>query len=85
MNETQETILDILILEVAKIIKTAKTRKAPDPDIRDIYVEIAGTFPKDWLKFTFISIPKKSKANKCSQFRLISLMSQVLKVLLNTK
>ena len=42
----------------------------------------AGELPKDWLKSIFIPIPKKSNARKCEQFRLISLMSQTLKLYL---
>lgn len=42
----------------------------------------SGNIPYDWLKSTFIPIPKKASANKCDQFRLISLMSHVLKLLL---
>lgn len=41
-----------------------------------------GNIPKDWLKSTFIPIPKKSSAKRCDEFRLISLMSQVLKLFL---
>ena len=46
----------------------------------DIYN--SGYIPRDWLKSTFIPIPKKPGARKCAEFRLISLMSQVLKVFL---
>ena len=38
---------------------------------------------RDWSKTsTFIPIPKKSKAINCTEFRTISLMSHVTKVLL---
>lgn len=45
-------------------------------------VHTTGNIPKDWLTSVFIPLPKKSKAKKCDEFRLISLMSQVLKILL---
>ncbi|XP_030759848.1 uncharacterized protein LOC115885174 [Sitophilus oryzae] len=40
-----------------------------------------GNIPRDWLRSTFIPIPKKTDA-RCDEFRLISLMSQVLKLFL---
>lgn len=42
----------------------------------------SGTFPRDWLTSIFIPIPKKNAARKCSDFRLISLMSHTLKIVL---
>nr|ADF18552.1 endonuclease-reverse transcriptase [Bombyx mori] len=42
-----------------------------------------GNLPSDWLKSTFIKIPKKQNAKKCGEYRMISLMSHVLKVFLN--
>lgn len=42
-----------------------------------------GNLPSDWLKSTFITIPKKQNAKKCGEYRMISLMSHVLKVFLN--
>ena len=41
-----------------------------------------GAIPRDWLKSTFITIPKKSKPKKCEEYRTISLMSHVLKLFL---
>lgn len=41
-----------------------------------------GVIPSDWLKSTFIAIPKKHRARKCSEYRLISLMSHTLKIFL---
>lgn len=41
-----------------------------------------GTIPQDWLTSIFVPIPKKNNANKCSDFRLISLMSHALKIML---
>lgn len=45
-------------------------------------VHATGNIPKDWPTPVFIPFPKKSKAKKRDEFRLISLMSQVLKILL---
>ncbi|XP_072933758.1 uncharacterized protein [Epargyreus clarus] len=42
-----------------------------------------GQIPDDWLKSVFITLPKKPNAKKCEEFRTISLMSQVLKLLLS--
>ncbi|XP_073841161.1 uncharacterized protein [Musca autumnalis] len=39
------------------------------------HVYDTGQYPADWLKSTFIAIPKKNCAKRCCEFRLISLMS----------
>ena len=41
-----------------------------------------GQIPKDWLKSTFIPLPKTRNPKTCSDYRLISLMSHALKVFL---
>lgn len=41
-----------------------------------------GEIPKDWLKSVFIPLPKKNNPKSCDEYRLISLMSHTLKVLL---
>ncbi|CAG9834056.1 unnamed protein product [Diabrotica balteata] len=41
-----------------------------------------GVIPADWLKSIFIAISKKHNARKCSEYRLISLMSHTLKIFL---
>ncbi|CAG9833658.1 unnamed protein product [Diabrotica balteata] len=46
----------------------------------DIYG--SGQIPQDWLQSTFIPISKKPNANSCDQLRMISLLSQVLKLFL---
>lgn len=38
--------------------------------------------PEDWFKSIFIALPKKNNATDCSDYRTISLMSHVLKILL---
>ena len=45
-------------------------------------VHQTGHIPHSWLKSTFIAIPKKTGAADCDDYRMISLMSHVLKVLL---
>ena len=42
-----------------------------------------GQIPNDWLMSTFIPLPKKANATKCSDHRIISLMSHILKAFLN--
>lgn len=46
-------------------------------DIYDI-----GLYPVQWLKSTFISLPKKKNAKKCEDHRLMNLMSHALKLFL---
>lgn len=41
-----------------------------------------GIYPRDWLKSTFIPIPKKKNAKTCNEYSLISLMSHALKIFL---
>lgn len=41
-----------------------------------------GELPDDWLKSSFLPIPKTSNAKTCNKYRLISLMSHVLKIFL---
>uniref|UniRef100_A0A8D8SJ40 Craniofacial development protein 2 n=2 Tax=Cacopsylla melanoneura TaxID=428564 RepID=A0A8D8SJ40_9HEMI len=41
-----------------------------------------GDIPADWLKSTFITLPKKPNAKKCEDHRTISLMSHTLKTFL---
>ncbi|KAJ8938736.1 hypothetical protein NQ318_011907 [Aromia moschata] len=42
-----------------------------------------GQMPNYWLLSTFIPLPKKANATKCSDHRIISLMSHILKAFLN--
>lgn len=41
-----------------------------------------GHFPEDWLRSTFITLPKSNSATLCKDYRLISLMSHFLKLFL---
>lgn len=53
-----------------------------------IFVELyntiynTGIIPREWLRSTFITLPKKIKAKECSDHRTISLMSHALKIFL---
>lgn len=42
----------------------------------------SGEIPCDWLRSTFIALPKKIQVSYCDDFRMISLMSHVLKIFL---
>lgn len=42
----------------------------------------SGTIPRDWLKSTFVTLPKKRNAKVCNEYRTISLMSHALKLFL---
>lgn len=42
----------------------------------------SGKIPNEWLKSTFVTLPKKLKSSQCDDYRMISLMSHVLKVFL---
>ncbi|KAF6200406.1 hypothetical protein GE061_006709 [Apolygus lucorum] len=42
----------------------------------------SGKLPLDWLHSIFITLPKKANSQSCEEYRLISLMSHALKVLL---
>lgn len=41
-----------------------------------------GVIPQEWLRSEFIPIPKKASAKRCDEYRLISLMSHILKLFL---
>jgi len=41
-----------------------------------------GVIPQEWLTSEFIPIPKKASAKRCDEYRLISLMSHLLKLFL---
>lgn len=47
--------------------------------IRDIYRMI--DLPTDFVKSKIISLPKKSAAKKCEQYRIVSLSSHASKIL----
>ncbi|XKL64613.1 hypothetical protein PGB90_004699 [Kerria lacca] len=89
---------DILQCEVEYALKCARNEKSPGEDnlpaeiLKCINSNIltalfnrvynSGEIPADWLQSTFVPIPKKPNAKSCSEFRLISLMSHILKIFL---
>ena len=52
--------------------------------LKHLFNEIynSGLFPDDMVKSIFIPLPKKTKANSCSDYRLISLMPHITKIFL---
>lgn len=70
---------DGMIAELLKVLDEQSIRK-----LTRLYNKIyaSGTIPEEWLRSKFITIPKKQKTKSCNDFRLISLMSHLLKVLL---
>lgn len=71
---------DEIYVEVLKLIEEEHLDALTDL-FNVIYC--SGQIPIDWLKSTFVTLPKKKNAKKCEDFRTISLMSQVLKLFLN--
>ena len=49
-----------------------------------IYMYNKGVFPYELYKSTFITLPKKSGAVDCENFRTISIMDHVTKVIQNS-
>lgn len=41
-----------------------------------------GKIPNEWLKTTFVTLPKKNKATQCAEYKTTSLMSHALKIFL---
>lgn len=85
----------ITISEVNYALSTLKNKKAPGQDnihaevlklfntkqLCDLFNNIydTGDIPSNWLRSTFVAIPKKVNARTCEEHRLISLISHVLK------
>uniref|UniRef100_A0A8D8LPD3 Craniofacial development protein 2 n=1 Tax=Cacopsylla melanoneura TaxID=428564 RepID=A0A8D8LPD3_9HEMI len=72
--------IDNIHIEVLKELKTEKGILTLVKLINEVYK--TGIIPDDWLKSTFITLPKKLNAQNCNEFRTISLMSHVIKVVL---
>lgn len=81
-NNNKATGPDQVQAEMLKVM--AEKESAGLKLITDLFNEIYKTsvIPEDWLRSTFIPIPKKNKAEQCEEYRTISLMSHVLKVFL---
>jgi hypothetical protein len=92
------SILKAEIVHAIKLLKSnktpgpddmyAETIKLLNEENLDIIVKLfndiydTGQIPKDWLRSTFIALPKTPRANFCKDHRLISLMSHFLKLFL---
>lgn len=70
---------DNIPIEIVKLIDDNNIKQLVELFNR-IYLE--GNLPDDWLKSTFIPLPKKQHPKKCSDYRLISIMSHLLKTFL---
>lgn len=70
---------DELLSEIIKLIDDENI-----PILEKVFNHIynSGTLPDEWLKSTFMAIPKINNAKKCNDHRLISLMSHMLKIFL---
>lgn len=82
-------------IHIAKNGKTSGPDGIPVELLKALDTDIVGKFtkllnqiyrqsqiPSDWLKSTFIPLPKKNNPKTCNDFRLISLMNHSLKILL---
>lgn len=97
-NREGPTILKSEVLHAISIAKNRKASgpdelpieaiKLIDEDNINLIVKLfnmiyeTGNIPHDWLRSTFITIPKKLHPRQCSDYRLISLMSHMLKTFL---
>jgi hypothetical protein len=67
---------DELPSEVIKLLDEDSIQKLTKL-FNEIYA--TGEIPNEWLLSTFITLPKKPTASKCDEYRMISLMSHLLK------
>lgn len=67
---------------------TTELIKLIDEDNVNILVELfnviykTGIIPTEWLKSTFVALPKVNRPTRCEDYRTISLMSHMLKIFL---
>ncbi|XP_044750612.1 uncharacterized protein LOC123310952 [Coccinella septempunctata] len=81
-KEGKATGLDKINAEVLKLIaeNEGKTLDLLTALFNEIYN--SGKIPSDWLRSTFVPLPKKPNSTHCDDYRIISLMSHVLKTFL---
>ena len=79
MNNSKATMLDEISTEMLKALDNRNV-KAITKLCNIIYN--TGYIPTELEKSMFITIPKKAKAQDCTEFRTISLMSHITKSLL---
>ena len=79
MKDRKTTDIDEIPTECLKALDTSSLEI-----LTDLFNKIykTGYIPNDLAQSIFVLIPKKPKAIECSNFRTISLMSHVMKVLL---
>lgn len=76
---------DEISTEILKLLKDHRISILTDLfNIRVYNTRIYNTsiLPSDWLRSTFVTILKKNKSVKCSDYRTISLMSHAIKIFL---
>ena len=75
LKNNKATGTDLIAAEMLKSLDDGPIEK-----LTQLYNEIY--WPKDLKESIFITIPKKPKASRCQEYRTISIMSQVTKLLL---
>lgn len=97
-NPIGPSILKSEVVHAIRLMKNGKapgpdemfseTLKLLNEESLDVVVSLfnniysTGVIPNDWLRSTFIPLPKKQNAHLCKDYRLISLMSHFLKLFL---
>ncbi|XP_030751542.1 uncharacterized protein LOC115879046 [Sitophilus oryzae] len=80
LKNNKATVPDNVQAEILKLLEDNQL-KLLTKLLNKIYE--TGELPSDWLVSTFIPLPKRANATRCSDYRIISLMSHALKILLN--
>ena len=70
---------DVIPVELFQILKDGAV-KVPHSTCQQIWK--TQQWPQDWKKSVFIPIPKKGNAKKCSNYRMMALISHASKVML---
>lgn len=73
---------DKIHAEILKIIADNESKGLDLITLLFNKIYVTGRIPTDWLKSTFITIPKKTNSSQCDDYRMISIMSHVLKTFL---
>lgn len=76
------TGLDKINVEILKLIAENDSKSLDFLTTLFNKIYSSGKVPSDWLKSTFVTIPKKPNSSQCDDYRIISLMSHVLKTFL---
>ncbi|XP_030747669.1 uncharacterized protein LOC115876118 [Sitophilus oryzae] len=73
---------DKINVEILKLIADNESRSLDLVTALFNKLYISSKIPSDWLKSTFVTLLKKPNASQCDDYRMISLMSHVLKTFL---